>query len=91
MAPSVPRTYVHRLQIIPCLPQICTACCIHTIVSYCSLAALTHLFMHRHPQPPGGAYAMSYTEEPNACLAVLNKRASTYKNTDFVEICLTLW
>lgn len=92
-------TYMHGLHITPRLPPLRTERHIHTTVSFCPPAALTHLFMHKPLQPPGAflfrrAYAMR-TQEQSGVFCNLPKQASVQMQESWccggIFLCLFSW
>lgn len=81
MAPSVPQTYIHRLQIISCLPQLCTA---RRLSHNCVLlfTGSTDAAIHAQASPASGqrlCHAQATGRaEPNACFCDLRKHASRH-------------
>ncbi len=69
MAPSVPQTYIHKLQIISCLPQLCMSHLHNCVLLF---TGSTDTTIHAQASPASRqylchAYAMSYAE-PNTRL-----------------------
>lgn len=87
MAPSVPHLHTQASN-TPCLPQLCTECCIDTIVSYCPMARLTKLFMNKYLQPSGSVSAMLTQWATQNWIHVL-ELAETSERVD--RIILFLW